>query len=191
MELGLTIRTGQELAEQRIDEPALEPRPGTHGVMAVTTLPADGIHDGPDFLRSRMQLRLAHLVGIHPESLHQYVVVRHPHRPAGCQRQAAAAQGLPHHPVRPAAGIPAGAHCIDRLPAVILDPQTLHETQHQHGRSPRMYREYQNQRLSVLEGILTLAGLPSPAQLVGHRHGLSLPQRGRQLPGRPQRVSST
>ena len=41
-----------------------------------------------------------------------------------------------------------------------------------------MYREDQNQRLSVLEGILTYTGLPSLAQFIGHRHGLRLLQRG-------------
>ena len=157
VELRPAAGTGHEPAEERVDDTALEPgmrarhivtgpRTGSSGTSCEY-----GLRDCVHLVRSRCQLGSGDLVGVYSETFHQDVVVGHTHGEAGGEGQASTCQGLPHHPVRQTAGVPAGADGIDPLSAVVPDDEPIHEAEHQHGRPPRMNRKDQDKMLIWLQ----------------------------------------
>ena len=98
-------------------------------------------------------------------------------------------QSLSEYPVRPAAGIPAGADGIDFLTGIIPYTQTGHEAQHHLRRPPRMYREDQYQRFVLTQDIFTRRITGMSSEFIRHRHRLCLTQSLGKPPGNPKRIA--
>ena len=175
----------QEAEEQRADEVRLQPRRGAPLVQRGGGPPLP--HAPDDFAeppRRCAQLGGRHRVGIHVEARQQDVRVRHLDGKGARERYAPPGQGPPHEPVGTAAIVAADADEVHLLPVVALQRQPPDEALRQHGRSPRVDGEDEEDALRRPEAVRR----PPRAQRLGDadRRPAEL---ARQLPRHPQRVA--